>query len=101
MDALAKTNELPGVGPDVYEQWRGSSIGAITEALQRRLILDLLGNIRNIRGLRVLDIRLRRRLARDRAAQTGRDRYSDVGGVVTDTGLTFSGSRKRARRYFD
>ena len=53
MDALAKINKLPGLGPDVYQQWRGSSIGTITGALQRRLILDLLGDVR---GLRILDL---------------------------------------------
>jgi 2-polyprenyl-3-methyl-5-hydroxy-6-metoxy-1,4-benzoquinol methylase len=53
MDASTKTNELPGLGPEAYRQWRGSSIGAITEALQRRLILDLLGDVR---GLTVLDV---------------------------------------------
>jgi hypothetical protein len=26
---------------------------------------------------------------------------SDIGSIVADTGLTFSGSQKRARRYFD
>src|SRR6476469_5268689 len=53
MDALTRTNELPGLGPDIYRQWRASDIGTITEALQRRLIFDLLGNVR---GLRVLDL---------------------------------------------
>jgi SAM-dependent methyltransferase len=44
---------LPDLGPDVYARWRASGIGAITEQLQRRLILTLLGDIR---GRNVLDI---------------------------------------------
>jgi ubiquinone/menaquinone biosynthesis C-methylase UbiE len=44
---------LPDLGPDVYTKWRTSGIGAITEQLQRRLILTLLGEIR---GLNVLDV---------------------------------------------
>jgi len=44
---------LPDLGPDVYAKWRASGIGAITEQLQRRLILTLLGDIR---GRDVLDV---------------------------------------------
>jgi ubiquinone/menaquinone biosynthesis C-methylase UbiE len=44
---------LPDLGPEVYTKWRTSGIGAITEQLQRRLILTLLGEIR---GLNVLDV---------------------------------------------
>lgn len=44
---------LPDLGPDVYAKWRTSGIGAITEQLQRRLILTLLGDIR---GRDVLDV---------------------------------------------
>ena len=35
---------IPDLGPDVYVEWRGSEIGAITEHLQRRLVLGLLGD---------------------------------------------------------
>ncbi len=45
--------ELPDLGPDAYAEWRSSDIGAITEHLERRLILDLLGDVR---GRRVLDV---------------------------------------------
>jgi ubiquinone/menaquinone biosynthesis C-methylase UbiE len=44
---------LPDLGPDVYAKWRASSTGAITEQLQRRLILSLLGDVG---GREVLDI---------------------------------------------
>jgi ubiquinone biosynthesis O-methyltransferase len=44
---------LPDLGPDVYAKWRASGIGAITEQLQRRLILTLLGDIR---GRNILDV---------------------------------------------
>jgi SAM-dependent methyltransferase len=44
---------LPDLGPDVYAKWRASGIGAITEQLQRRLILALLGDVR---GRDVLDV---------------------------------------------
>ena len=44
---------LPDLGPDVYAKWRASGIGAITEQLQRRLILTLLGDVR---GRVVLDV---------------------------------------------
>jgi SAM-dependent methyltransferase len=47
------TSVLPDLGPDVYAKWRASGIGAITEQLQRRLILTLLGDIR---GRNVLDV---------------------------------------------
>jgi ubiquinone biosynthesis O-methyltransferase len=44
---------LPNLGPEVYAQWRASGIGSITEQLQRRLILSLLGNIK---GREILDV---------------------------------------------
>jgi SAM-dependent methyltransferase len=44
---------LPDLVPDVYAAWRASEIGAITEQLQRRLVLGLLGDVR---GRRVLDV---------------------------------------------
>lgn len=49
----APAADLPGLRPADYAAWRGSSLGAITEALERRLILDLLGDVR---GRRVLDV---------------------------------------------
>ena len=40
-------------GPDVYASWRGSSLGEITETLERRLILRLAGPLQ---GRSVLDV---------------------------------------------
>src|SRR5215471_1701102 len=53
MVSRASTSVLPDLGPDVYTKWRASGIGGITEQLQRRLILTLLGDIR---GRNVLDV---------------------------------------------
>jgi len=46
-------HDIPDLGPEAYAGWRNSTVGAITEMLQRRLILDLLGDVR---GRSVLDI---------------------------------------------
>lgn len=40
-------------GPDIYASWRSSSLGEITETLERDLILDLAGRLD---GLLVLDV---------------------------------------------
>ena len=53
MTACEAEVRLPDLGPDVYVRWRASTIGAITERLERRLILDLVGDVRNCR---VLDV---------------------------------------------
>jgi 2-polyprenyl-3-methyl-5-hydroxy-6-metoxy-1,4-benzoquinol methylase len=53
MVSETSTAVLPDLGPDVYAKWRASGIGAITEQLQRRLILLLLGDVR---GRDVLDV---------------------------------------------
>lgn len=42
-----------GLGPPVYAKWRASEVGALTERLERKLILDLLGDVE---GLSVLDV---------------------------------------------
>jgi ubiquinone biosynthesis O-methyltransferase len=47
------TCDLPGLGPDSYAGWRASTVGAITERLERRTILDLAGDVR---GRYVLDV---------------------------------------------
>lgn len=44
---------LPNLDPEVYAEWRASEIGAVTERLERRLILELAGDVS---GLKVLDI---------------------------------------------
>ena len=44
---------IPDLGPDIYERWRASEIGAMTERLEERLIFELAGEVR---GRTVLDI---------------------------------------------
>lgn len=44
---------IPDLGPEVYARWRASGIGATTERLERRLILELIGDIGRCR---VLDV---------------------------------------------
>jgi len=53
MASASKSSLLPDLGPDVYAEWRASKIGAITEDLQRRLILALVGDVSD---RRVLDV---------------------------------------------
>jgi hypothetical protein len=36
-------HNIPDLGPEVYAGWRSSTVGAITEALQSRLIMQMLG----------------------------------------------------------
>ena len=44
---------IPDLGPEVYARWRASEIGAATERLEGRLILELVGDVT---GCKVLDI---------------------------------------------
>ena len=42
----------PGeIGPKVYEAWRATLLGQITEAIEQRLIFELMGELRNARIL--------------------------------------------------
>lgn len=45
--------DLPGLTPYTYARWRASTVGAITEHLERRLVLELVGAVQ---GRRVLDV---------------------------------------------
>lgn len=45
--------QLPNLGPEDYACWRNSEIGAITEALERQLMLELIGEVS---GKSVLDV---------------------------------------------
>ncbi len=45
--------ELPGLDPEAYVRWRTSRAGAITERVERRLILELIGDVS---GKIVLDV---------------------------------------------
>ncbi len=49
----AVCSSLPGLDPEAYALWRMSSLGTITENLERRLVLDLIGDVA---GQRVLEI---------------------------------------------
>jgi SAM-dependent methyltransferase len=44
---------IPGLGPDLYARWRAADIGVVTERLERRVVLELAGEVT---GLRVLDV---------------------------------------------
>jgi ubiquinone biosynthesis O-methyltransferase len=48
-----QVDSLPGLGPEAYARWRASETGAITEKLERKLILEMVGDVS---GLRVLDV---------------------------------------------
>jgi SAM-dependent methyltransferase len=55
-DAWAKTRTSNGageVGPDIYADWRASTLGAITESLEQELVLKLAGPLS---GKAVLDV---------------------------------------------
>lgn len=41
------------IGPEAYESWRATSLGAVTEAIEQRLILELMGDLNDAR---VLDV---------------------------------------------
>jgi len=53
INIMVQVGDIPGLGPETYSRWRASTVGAITDTLQRRLILELLGDVR---GRRVLDV---------------------------------------------
>ena len=50
---LIGTGKTISIGPQAYDGWRATSLGALTETLEQRLMLDLLGDLA---GARVLDI---------------------------------------------
>ena len=75
MKNSAPACDIPDLGPDVYAQWRASGIGATTERLEGRLVLELVGDVS---GCRVLDVgcgdgRLALELSRRGAIVTGID----------------------------
>ncbi|MBK1634841.1 class I SAM-dependent methyltransferase [Rhodovulum adriaticum] len=66
--------------PDAYADWRRSTLGRITDALEEHLLLDRIGPVR---GLRILDVGcgdgvLATRLAQDGARVTGLDASTDM-----------------------
>jgi ubiquinone/menaquinone biosynthesis C-methylase UbiE len=50
---MSMTTAPTTIGPKVYESWRATSLGAVTEAIEQRLILDLMGDLA---GVHVLDV---------------------------------------------
>lgn len=50
---MSMTTAPPTIGPKIYESWRATSLGAVTEAIEQRLILDLMGDLA---GVHVLDV---------------------------------------------
>ena len=53
MNSPAPACDIPDLGPEVYARWRVSEIGATTERLERRLILELVGDVS---GCKLLDV---------------------------------------------
>ena len=53
MAARQSSNNAGEVGPDIYAEWRASTLGAITEFLEQDLVLDLAGPLL---GKSVLDV---------------------------------------------
>lgn len=80
MTACEAEGRLPDLGPDVYARWRASKLGAITERLERRLILELVGDVGNCRVLDVGcgDGEFALELARRGASVVGIDSSSEM-----------------------
>jgi SAM-dependent methyltransferase len=49
---VSKGNAYPTIGPGAYATWRAAPLGLLTEAIEQRLILELMGELD---GRRVLD----------------------------------------------
>ncbi len=80
----------PALGPEVYADWRAADVGAITDRLERALILDLAGDIagRDILDLGCGDGDLALALAR---------RGARVAGIDLSPAM-IAAARERARR---
>lgn len=82
--------DLPGLGPDAYARWRATRVGAITERVERELILDLIGEVR---GRRILDVGCGDGdLAVDLAKRGG-----DVVGVDASAAMVAAAERRASR----
>ena len=53
MEQTAPQDFIPDLGPEVYDRWRESQLGRITEHLEWQGMLQLLGDVQ---GLRILDL---------------------------------------------
>lgn len=49
---MNKTKVPTVIGPEAYTSWRGTPLGMVTETIEQRLILDMMGDLA---GARVLD----------------------------------------------
>ena len=49
---MSKADAPTAIGPDAYASWRATPLGIVTEAIEQRLILDMMGEVA---GRRVLD----------------------------------------------
>jgi SAM-dependent methyltransferase len=49
---MSKADASTSIGPELYASWRATSLGVITEGIEQRLILDMMGELA---GARVLD----------------------------------------------
>lgn len=79
LDGSAADPALEGL-PDAYADWRRSTLGPITDALEERLLIDRIGPVR---GLRILDVGcgdgvLATRLAQVGARVTGLDASANM-----------------------
>jgi SAM-dependent methyltransferase len=52
-DCMSKTDALATIGPETYVSWRATKLGAVTEVLEQRLMLGLMGDLGS---RRVLDV---------------------------------------------
>jgi len=50
---MSPTDASTTIGPEAYVSWRATSLGVVTEAIEQRLILDMMGKLA---GARVLDV---------------------------------------------
>ncbi|HVA11799.1 MAG TPA: class I SAM-dependent methyltransferase [Stellaceae bacterium] len=50
---MSMTTAPTTIGPKIYESWRATPLGAVTEAIEQCLILDLMGDLA---GVHVLDV---------------------------------------------
>lgn len=42
---MSKADAFTTIGPEAYVSWRATSVGAITEAIEQRLMLDMMGEL--------------------------------------------------------
>lgn len=77
---MTRTDPLTSIGPQAYVSWRAASLGAITEELEQRQVMDMLGELS---GRRVLDAGCGDGALVRAAASRG----ADVTGIDTDPAM--------------